>query len=1216
MNSDAGLARRGPDPLFGSRRTGATAPTPLLGGPARILRIFNGVALLAVAGGVTYRIAASGAPARVLEQEAAIIAVSLVYAAAAVWIRTMRWGSAQPARLLLVLINVALVVLALSIAGPWLQGELPPLAVASFAALLFYWDSGYGSGQIGYVLLIAAAGLGLLWVDAIATLMVPVGAVITWTLVLLGLVLFAYVTRHVVDRNLVTQAGRQGSLLAAVSDLGEGLVITEDGRFVTGNEAYVKLTGYTAEELALFPSLIELAPANEREHLTEQLAKRLGGGEVPVHYESALITKDGRRIQVETSIRPLAAEGSHRLLAVVRDVTERHRAEEAERETETRFRTLFAQSQAGMAFTDLNGRLTSTNDAFRQLVGYTEAELRGVSVLELTHPEDLRASEEALRRVLAGETPGYRIDKRYVRKDGQAVWVDVAARLVRDPDGKPLYVQTVVVDIRDRMRAEVLQSARFAVTQALVTSPGWEKAAPHVLEGLCQSLDWELGEYWEVDPQREQMHFVVSWKRPGRDTSVYEATAPQYSYRRGEGLAGRVWEGARPVSVTDLAKDTSPRSAAALSAGLHGLVGFPVRSGRRVVGMISLATWAPRQLDEALLGVMNDIGTQIGEFVERKRAEAALQESEKRMRSVLDNVSDGLVTLDPLGVIESVNPAVSRLFGYDEKELVGQNVDALIATTHRNSFSSYVERRLTQDLPASGALETMGKRKNASLFPLEFLVNSMQVGSRRLFIATVRDISERKAHTDALEYQALHDALTGLPNRTLFGDRLRQALLGARRNQTMFGVLLLDLDRFKDINDALGHDRGDALLQEVASRLKGVLRATDTIARLGGDEFAVVSTDAKHPDNVVAAARKILASLEGSFTVGDHAVETGASIGIAMYPIHGDDPGTLLRRADVAMYVAKRSGGGFAVYSPEQEAQTLRHSGLAGDLRRSMTQGELVLHYQPIVMLPAHSTYAVEALVRWNHPREGLLPPDRFIPLAEETNVIRPLTTWVLDNALLQLAAWQAMGLDVMVSVNVSPKTLEDHSIVEDVGKALSTTRVDPKHLMLEISEGASVAAPAAKAMERLAEMGVRLALDDFGTGYSSLIYLRRLPVHELKIDRSFIKTLPGDPDAAAIVRAAVGLGHSLGLRVIAEGVEDRDAEVMLVDAGVDAAQGFFIGRPAPEPEMTALLESGRDLSAAAAAAAAGEPPALPPDGGRAQGRGEGESLNDTLAHA
>jgi diguanylate cyclase (GGDEF)-like protein/PAS domain S-box-containing protein len=1194
MKFAAPLSRAVRDPLFSQKRTPAQGPGPLFGGSSRFLLLFNAVALLAIAGAVAFAIAASGPPPWVLEQEAAIIAAGLVYATSAVWIRSTRSGGLLPVRLLLVFINVALVVAALGLAGPWLQGELPPLAVAAFAALLLYWDSGYGAGQIGYVLLIAAAGLGLLWVEAISTLMVPVVTVIIWSLVLLGLVLFAYVTRHVVDRNLVTQAGRQGSLLDAVSDLGEGLVITEDGRFVTGNEAYITLTGYTADELAALPSLIDLAPADERAGLTDQLAKRLGGSDdVPVHYESALVTKDGRRIQIETSIRPLAAEGSRRLLAVVRDVTDRHRSEEAERESETRFRTLFEQSQAGMAFADLNGRLTSSNEAFRQLVGYTEQELRGVSVLELTHPEDLKAGEDALRPVLAGETPGYRIDKRYVRKDGQSVWVDVAARLVRDAEGKAVYLQTVAVDIRDRMRGEILQSARFAVTQALVTSPGWDKAAPHVLEGLCRALDWELGEYWEVDGAREAMHFAVSWKRPGRDTSAYEATASQFSYRRGEGLAGRVWEESRPVSITDLAKDPSPRSAAAVAVGLHGLVGFPVRSGRRVVGMISLATWAPREPDEGLLGVMNDIGSQIGEYVERKRAEVALQESEKRMRSVLDNVSDGLVTLDPAGEIDSINPAVSRLFGYDEKELVGQKVDALIATTHRGSFMNYVERRLTQDLPASGALETMGKRKNASLFPLEFLVNSMQVGARRLFIATVRDISERKAHTDALEYQALHDGLTGLPNRTLFGDRLRQALLGARRNQTMFGVLLLDLDRFKDINDALGHDRGDALLQEVASRLKGVLRATDTIARLGGDEFAVVSTDAKHPDNVVAAARKILASLEGTFTIGDHTVETSASIGIAMYPIHGDDPGTLLRRADVAMYVAKKSGGGFAVYSPEHEAQTLRHSGLAGDLRRSMTQGELVLHYQPIVLLPAHTTYALEALVRWNHPREGLLPPDRFIGLAEDMNVIRPLTTWVLDTALAQLSQWVASGQDVSVAVNISPRCLDDHSIVEDVTRALATSMVEPRRLTLEISESAAMSAPAAKAMERLAELGVRLSLDDFGTGYSSLVYLKRLPIHEIKVDRSFVKTLPGDPDAAAIVRAAVGLGHSLGLMVVAEGVEDRDAEGMLVEAGVDAAQGFFIGRPAPEGEMTSLLESGREMSAAAGQQG---PPALPPE--------------------
>jgi diguanylate cyclase (GGDEF)-like protein/PAS domain S-box-containing protein len=1019
---------------------------------------------------------------------------------------------------------------------------------------------------VAATLILAAVGFRLWLAD------VRVSELAAWAAALLILAVLAYLSQHVLDRSLARQAERQASLLQAISDIGEGLVITDQGRYVAGNAAYQALTGYGPDELAAFGSLIELAPAEERERLAKQLANRLEGGDAPFRYESALITKDGRRIHIETAVRRLAAEGKHRLLALVHDISERHRMEEAERDSETRFRTLFEQAQAGMAFAGLDGHITTVNAAFCQLVGYEQEELRKLSLLDITHADDVAALQEAMFRMIAGGDEGTRIESRYTRKDGEAVWVDVTTRLVRSPDGNPLYLQTVAVDIRDRKRAEVLQAARFAVTRALVTSPGWEKAAPGVLEGLCRTLDWELAEYWEVDAEREVMHFDTAWKRPGRDTTSYEATASQTSYRRGEGLAGRVWESGTPVSLADIGSNDSPRAAAAVAAGLRGIVGFPVRSGRRVVGMIALHTWAPRELDEGLLAVMNDVGSQIGEFVERKRAEMALQESEKRMRSVLDNVSDGLATIEQSGIIESANPAVVKLFGYSEEELVGQQADVLIATTHRSAFVNYLERRLKLDIPVSGAHETMGKRKNGSLFPLEFVVSSMQIGSRHLFIATLRDISERKAHTDALEYQALHDALTGLPNRSLFGDRLRQALLAARRNQKMFGVLLLDLDRFKDINDALGHDRGDSLLQEVTARLRGVLRATDTIARLGGDEFAVLTTDAKHPDDVVSTARKILASLEGPFAIADQMVETGASIGIAMYPLHGDDPSTLLRRADVAMYVAKRSGGGYAVYAPEQEAQTLRRSGLAGELRRSIPQGELVLHYQPQVTLATGAIHSVEALVRWNHPREGLMPPDRFIPMAEETGIIHPLTAWVLDSALAQLTRWLEEGLDVSVSLNVSPRNIEDHSLEEMVARALGTFKVEPQRLTLEITEGVAMAAAAAKALHRLNEMGVRLALDDFGTGYSSLLYLMRLPVNEIKIDRSFVSALASDPDSGAIVRSAVGLGHNLGLRVVAEGLQDRAAEAVLVEAGCDAAQGFLVGRPCAEREMTSLL--------------------------------------------
>src|SRR5438477_2525336 len=1143
------------------------------------LAAIHGIGAAAIIAAVAFRLSRAQMPSYAVQQELILISAGVLFAIIAIGVRASRSATNLAIQVLLMIVSTVLTVLVLGVAGPWLGDDLPPLAAAAFATFLLHFELGLHARHFAYLFAVAIAGVGALWIYAATQLMVSFSAIAIWSFVLLGLGLLAFLTRRSVDREMRVQVDRQASLLLSISDLGEGLLITEDGRYVGSNDAYVKLTGYTQAELRALPSLIDLAPPEEQEMLRATYSKRAAGDVSPVRYEAGLVTKDGRRVQVEVAIHKIDSEGPHRLLALVSDITERHRAEQAERQSEMRFRTLFEQAQAGMTFAGLDGKIMSVNPAYCDLLGYTADELKTMSVYDVTFQDDVDATKEAQRRMIAGEEANFRFEKRFLRKDGDVLWTDVAVRLVRDVDNKPLYFQTVIIDIRDRKRAEVMQSARFAVTQALVTSPGWDRAAPRVLEGLCEALDWELAEYWEVDLQREAMHFVTSWKRPGRDTSGYEATARDASFRRGEGLAGKVWESGAPIAIADVSADGSARMAAAAASGLKGIAGFPVRSGRRVVGMISLHTWAPRHLDDGLVAVMTDIGSQIGEFVERKRAEVALQESEKRMRSVLDNVSDGLATLDSTSIIESANPAVTKLFGYSEEELINQQSDVLIATTHRAAFDNYLQRRLNLDIPVSGAHETMGKRKNGSLFPLEFVVSSMQVGLRHLFIATLRDISERKAHTDALEYQALHDALTGLPNRSLFGDRLRQALLAARRNQKMFGVLLLDLDRFKDINDALGHDRGDSLLQEVTARLRGVLRATDTIARLGGDEFAVLTTDAKHPEDVIASARKIIASLEGPFAIADQMVETGASIGIAMYPVHGDDPGTLLRRADVAMYVAKRSGGGYAMYQPEQEAQTLRRSGLAGELRRSIPQGELVLHYQPQVTLATGAVHTVEALVRWNHPREGLMPPYRFIPMAEETGIIHPLTAWVIDAALTQLCKWLADGIDVSVSLNVSPRNIEDHSLEEMVARALGNFKVDPSRLTLEITEGVAMAAAAAKALHRLHEIGVRLSLDDFGTGYSSLLYLMRLPVNEIKIDRSFVAGLASDPDSAAIVRSAVGLGHNLGLRVVAEGLQDRMAEAVLVEAGCDAAQGFLVGRPVEAGEITALLTGQSGLA-------------------------------------
>jgi len=538
----------GDDSLFGVASDGWAATGQPPPPSSWRLPLTTSLAAAVIIGAVAVRLWEAHLPKEVLQEEGILIGVGIAYGAIAVAIRASRFMSRVAVQLGLMAVNALLAVAALGLAGPWLGNDLMPLSAALFATMLLFFDLGFLTRHFPYVVAVALVGLGALWIYATVMLNISAGEVVTWALLLLGLALLAYLTHHVVERNLTMQAERQSSLLHAISDIGEGLVITEDGKFVAGNAAYQHLTGYTASELAALPSLIELAPADERQKLAEELSMRLAAGEAPFRYDSALITKDGRRIQVEAAVRILGAEGHRRLLALVHDITERHRAEVSEHESERRFRTLFEQAQAAMSFAGLDGRIFAVNPAFCEWLGYSESELRTLSIVDITHPEDVAATQDAWRRIMAGEAPGLRFDKRFTRRDGQPLWADVNVRLVRDDSGKPLHFQTVAVDIGDRKRNEVLQAARFAVTNALVTSPGWDKAVPHLLEGLCLALDWELAEYWEVDSPREAMHFVTSWKRPGRDTSAYEATEPGTSYRRGEGLAGRVWEAGAPVS--------------------------------------------------------------------------------------------------------------------------------------------------------------------------------------------------------------------------------------------------------------------------------------------------------------------------------------------------------------------------------------------------------------------------------------------------------------------------------------------------------------------------------------------------------------------------------------------------------------------------------------------------------------------------------------------
>jgi diguanylate cyclase (GGDEF)-like protein len=467
-------------------------------------------------------------------------------------------------------------------------------------------------------------------------------------------------------------------------------------------------------------------------------------------------------------------------------------------------------------------------------------------------------------------------------------------------------------------------------------------------------------------------------------------------------------------------------------------------------------------------------------------------------------------------------------------------------------------------------------------------------GERRIFnisspaifndekICLVRDITEIREETDALEHMAMHDALTGLPNRALLQDRLQQAIFVGQREEKELALLMMDLDRFKEINDTLGHHIGDLILKEVGKRLPGVLRKSDTFARLGGDEFAVVlpSTDADHAKQT---ALKLLKALEDPFVVDDHNLHVGASLGIVFYPDHGEDAFTLLKRADVAMYVAKNNQSGMAIYNPEHDQHSIKNLVLVTELRQAIERENLILYYQPKIDFRTDSVRGVEALVRWNHPKHGYIEPDNFIPLAEYTGLIKPLTSWVLKTAISQYNNWIRDGVDekIVVSVNLSSISLLDPLFSEELEGLIKTSGIKPENIELEITESAVMTDPeqAMETVKQLRALGTKLSIDDFGTGYSSLAYLKRLPVNEIKIDKSFVMNMIADENDEMIVRSTIDLAHNLGLDVIAEGVDSGEVWSKLHELKCDGAQGYHICFPLPAKELIRWLK-GRDMGA------------------------------------
>jgi diguanylate cyclase (GGDEF)-like protein/PAS domain S-box-containing protein len=561
---------------------------------------------------------------------------------------------------------------------------------------------------------------------------------------------------------------------------------------------------------------------------------------------------------------------------------------------------------------------------------------------------------------------------------------------------------------------------------------------------------------------------------------------------------------------------------------------------------------------------------------------ASKEEEQLRFQAkLLDAVGQSVIATDLEGKVLYWNRGAQELYGWSPGEALERNLRVLTVPEELLDQAEAIRSELWAGRTWSG--EMLLRRKDGSHVSVLGTATPFfdDRGNLAGMIGVSTDISERKALEAELERRASHDPLTGLPNRHTLVDRLGQALLRTKRGKEgrKVGVLFMDLDGFKTINDSLGHEAGDRLLVTVAERLRKRLRPEDVLARFGGDEFAVLLEEVADASETIRVAQRIAESLREPFTVNDHQVNLSTSVGIALGSAHTkDDPEGMLRNADAAMYKAKEQGlGCYAVFDPAMQTRAQERLELEAELRRALEQGEFVLYYQPEVSLYNGSMVGLEALLRWQHPERGLLKPSAFVPLAEETDVIAPIGRWVLEEACRQAKRWEEehpLASPMTMEVNLSSKQLRRRELARTVEEALTRAGVEAHTLALDITETVLIGASEhnAQALEALKKMGIRLSLDDFGTGYSSLSYLKRLPVDRVKVDRSFVKGLGGNATDTAVVRMIIELCHTLGVEVLAEGVETSEQAALLKDMGCDVGQGYYFARPLRSEELAEQL--------------------------------------------
>jgi diguanylate cyclase (GGDEF)-like protein/PAS domain S-box-containing protein len=793
----------------------------------------------------------------------------------------------------------------------------------------------------------------------------------------------------------------------------------------------------------------------------------------------------------------------------------------------------FTEAAIGMAITDLDGRLHRVNRTFAEMVGSTEEDLIGVAIDDITHPDDVEAGQAALARIIEGDEGAYQAEKRYLRPDGTAVWATLVARVIHGPDGEAS-ILAQVIDVSERKRFEEALAVSEERFRSLST------AAPNGIFALDLegSLLYANDRLVELTGYSHEQLAGMGWL-----TLIHPAERERVVRESGPGAAER-----RLTSEFRIVRpDGVQRWVRVHASPLHDRVGEPV----------------------GFVGSLEDVTT----AVEALR-ELAAREAEYRM--LAENSSDFLARHAPDGTYRYASPACLAITGYAPPELIGTSPFEHVADDDRARVAEAHQRMLHDEAPVTVAFRL--RRKDGELRWFETTTRAVRAaeGEVRELVSVTRDISERKQAELELSHAALHDSLTGLPNRVLFLDRLELALLRTERHAGSIAVLFCDLDRFKMVNDSLGHDAGDRLLVDVGQRIGSALRPSDTVARFGGDEFTILCEDVAGEIEAATIAQRIVDVFREPFLIEDNEVFLATSLGIAVARGAGDIAENLIRDADAAMYRAKDRGKGrYEIFDEEMRADAVTRLETESELRRALERGELRLHYQPEVDLATGAIVGFEALIRWEHPVRGLILPAEFMPLAEETGLAVPIGDWVLREACREAGRWEYDG-PLTLSVNLSPRQLAQPDLVATVRRALTETGTDPARLCLEITESAVMESGAATTaqLRALKSLGVRLAIDDFGTGYSSLMHLRRFPVDVLKIDSAFVDGLGQETQDASIAAAVISLAHALGLTTVAEGVESAEQLAVLAELGCDAGQGHLFAPPQPAEAAMALIGS------------------------------------------